>query len=218
MKRPGNRVGGGRAKGKKQQVEIELPVYQGEDRAKSLIIFVNSCRSCQLVCEMLEILGVPSVSLHAQLDQRRRLASLGKFRSNLVSVLVATDVASRGLDIPLVDLVVNYDVPRLAEDYIHRVGRTARAGRSGRSVTLVTQHDEALVHAVEERTGKQMEELGSVDEDEVVRLLNKSSKAWQAAKLKLVDSGFEEHVMLSKKRKRKQNRQAQRFAEHNSTS
>ena len=74
------------------------------------------------------------------------------------NILVATDVASRGLDIPAVDLVVNYDVPTNSKDYVHRVGRTARAGRSGRAVTLVTQYDVELFQKIEQLIGKKMEE------------------------------------------------------------
>ena len=70
----------------------------------------------------------------------------------------ATDVAARGLDIPEVALVVNFDIPRDPDDYIHRVGRTARAGRAGTSVTLVGQRDVDLVHAIEGRVGREMEE------------------------------------------------------------
>jgi len=81
--------------------------------ARSAIIFVGSCKRCQEVCQVLLELGVDAVCLHSLMDQRRRLASLGKFKSLTCRLLVATDVASRGLDIPAVDLVVNYDVPRL---------------------------------------------------------------------------------------------------------
>lgn len=70
--------------------------------------------------------GLHAVCLHSVLSQKRRLAALGKFKSSLVRILVSTDVASRGLDIPEVDLVVNYDLPRVPSDYVHRVGRTAR--------------------------------------------------------------------------------------------
>lgn len=70
--------------------------------------------------------GLPAVCLHSVMSQKRRLAALGKFKSSLVRILVSTDVASRGLDIPVVDLVVNYDLPRVPSDYVHRVGRTAR--------------------------------------------------------------------------------------------
>ena len=76
-----------------------------------------------------------------------------RFKSNHVSFLVATDVASRGLDIPSVSLVVNYDVPRNPKDYVHRVGRTARAGRGGIAYSLVTQYDVKLLTSVEDFIG-----------------------------------------------------------------
>jgi ATP-dependent RNA helicase DDX49/DBP8 len=75
------------------------------------------------------------------MSQARRLASLGKFKSHVCRILVATDVASRGLDIPQLELVINLDLPKVTSDYIHRVGRTARAGKNGRSLSLVTEHD-----------------------------------------------------------------------------
>lgn len=81
---------------------------------------------CQEITEVLLEAGLTSVCLHSIMGQKRRLAALGKFKSSLVSILVSTDVASRGLDIPEVDLVVNFDLPRVPSDYVHRVGRTAR--------------------------------------------------------------------------------------------
>ena len=73
--------------------------------------------------------------------------------------MVCTDVASRGLDVPSVDLVINYDVPKNSKDYIHRVGRTARAGRTGRAVSMVTQYDVELFQRVEHFLQKKLEEL-----------------------------------------------------------
>ena len=92
----------------------------------SAIVFCNTCRSAQLLSELLRVFKVDNVCLHSMLDQRRRSAAIGKFRNSQSSVLVCTDVASRGLDIPQVDLVVNFDLPKAPFDYIHRVGRTAR--------------------------------------------------------------------------------------------
>ena len=83
--------------------------------------------------------GLDAIPLHGKLSQSKRLGALNKFRSKSRSILVSTDVASRGLDIPHVDVVINFDIPTHSKDYIHRVGRTARAGRAGKAITFVTQ-------------------------------------------------------------------------------
>ncbi|MQM21583.1 hypothetical protein Taro_054628, partial [Colocasia esculenta] len=105
---------------------------------RSAMIFVSTCRSCHILDLLFEELGQSAVALHSHKSQSLRLAALNRFKSRQVSVLLATDVASRGLDIPTVDLVINYDIPRYPRDYIHRVGRTARAGRGGISLSFVT--------------------------------------------------------------------------------
>ncbi|RZC79644.1 hypothetical protein C5167_042219 [Papaver somniferum] len=98
---------------------------------RSAIIFVSTCRSCHLLSLLLEELEQPTVGLHSHKSQALRLSALHRFKSGQTPILLATDVASRGLDIPTVDLVINYDIPRYAQDYVHRVRRTARAGRGG---------------------------------------------------------------------------------------
>lgn len=110
-------------------------------------------RSCAVLQLMLKELEIPAVALHSQLSQMDRIKALGRFKSRYVQVLVATDVASRGLDIPWVEAVINFDVPTAAADYVHRVGRTARAGKSGLALTLVTQYDIELVHTIESTIG-----------------------------------------------------------------
>ena len=93
-------------------------------------------------------IGVSCSSLHSMKPQKERMSSLSQFKSNHTKVLIATDVASRGLDIPEVQLVVNHNVPSAARDYVHRVGRTARAGRVGRAVTLVTPTQVGLLQVI----------------------------------------------------------------------
>jgi superfamily II DNA/RNA helicase len=107
----------------------------------NIIIFCSTCSETQLVHETLQELSLPSASLHSEISQKFRLQSLEDFRNGKLKVLVTTDVCSRGLDIPSVELVINYDVPSVPEDYIHRVGRTGRAQRSGRAITIVTQYE-----------------------------------------------------------------------------
>mmetsp|Transcript_935 Transcript_935/g.2190 ORF Transcript_935/g.2190 Transcript_935/m.2190 type:complete len:700 (+) Transcript_935:147-2246(+) len=174
------------------------------DRAKLLVVFVSSCQACQTVGQTLLELGVSCSILHSGLSQPQRLAALGKFRQRTTSVLVATDVASRGLDIPQVDLVINYDVPRTPEDYIHRVGRTARAGRSGLSVTLVTQYEVKLVLAVEEHTGIKMKLLPDIDEEkDILVLLSRVTKANKMARLRIADSGIDDEIRARRQQRRR---------------
>lgn len=136
------------------------------------IIFCNRTETADLLERMLRRLSHRVTSLHSLLPQSERTANLSRFRASAAKVLVATDVAARGLDIPSVELVVNFDVPRNPDDYIHRVGRTARAGREGEAITLVGQRDVQLVLAIEERVGRQMiawEEEGVSIEGRIAR-------------------------------------------------
>ena len=129
------------------------PSVQVED-IPSTIIFTQRCATAHLLHLILTELDIPSVALHSHLSQPQRLLSLAQFRAGQVPVLVTTDVGSRGLDIPEVAMVVNFDCPRTGEDYVHRVGRTARAGRGGLAVTIVTERDVDLVKGIEEMTSE----------------------------------------------------------------
>ncbi|KAF1985322.1 dead box ATP-dependent rna helicase [Aulographum hederae CBS 113979] len=166
-----------------QQRYLQVPVIHREcylhvllstpaNVAKPTIIFCNRTTTATLIEYMLRLLDHRVTALHSGLSQPQRISNLARFRVGAARILVATDVAARGLDIPEVALVINYDVPRDPDDYIHRVGRTARAGRKGESVTVVGQRDVELVLAIEERVGKKMEkyaEEGVSIEGRVVR-------------------------------------------------
>ncbi|XP_017529984.3 probable ATP-dependent RNA helicase DDX49 isoform X1 [Manis javanica] len=125
--------------------------FQDEHEDWSIIIFTNTCKTCQILCMLLRKFNFPAVALHSMMKQKERFAALAKFKSSICRILIATDVASRGLDIPTVQVVINHNTPGLPKIYIHRVGRTARAGRQGQAITLVTQYDIHLVHAIEEQ-------------------------------------------------------------------
>lgn len=103
-------------------------------------------------------IGFTNVALHAMIKQKERLAALNKFKSNHVQILIATHVAARGLDISAVELVVNHVLPNVPKEYIHRVGRTARAGRDGMAISLITPNDIKLLHAIEDTIGKKLTE------------------------------------------------------------
>ncbi|XP_070491815.1 ATP-dependent RNA helicase DDX47 [Chironomus tepperi] len=152
----------------------------------SFIIFCSTCHATVRVALMLRALGMQAVPLHGQMSQNKRLAALNKFKAKARSILICTDVASRGLDIPHVDVVLNYDIPTHSKDYIHRVGRTARAGRSGKAITMVTQYDVELYQRIEHLLGKQLPKY-EIEEDEVMALQERVGEAQRTAKLELKD-------------------------------
>ena len=115
---------------------------------KNAIIFCNRKREVAVLHRSLLNHGFNAAALHGDLDQRARMAALEGFRTGETKLLVASDVAARGLDIPAVSHVVNYDVPHHAEDYVHRIGRTGRAGLSGTAFTLVGPGDEKSLGAI----------------------------------------------------------------------
>ncbi|KMO13104.1 DEAD/DEAH box helicase [Methylobacterium platani] len=134
------------------------------------IIFCNRKRDVAQLQKSLSNHGFNVAALHGDMDQRARMAALDAFRSGEVPLLVASDVAARGLDIPAVSHVFNFDVPHHAEDYVHRIGRTGRAGRTGTALTLIGRGDEKSLAAIETLIGQPIAwadgDLASLPEDE----------------------------------------------------
>jgi superfamily II DNA/RNA helicase len=123
---------------------------------KNAIIFCNRKREVALLHRSLVKHGFNAVALHGDMDQPARMAALDKFRKGEADLLIASDVAARGLDIPDVSHVLNFDVPFHADDYVHRIGRTGRAGKTGTAYTLVTPADTKAVAAIEKLIGQQI--------------------------------------------------------------
>ena len=113
------------------------------------LVFCKTKRRSDRVGEHLNRAGISAAVIHGNKSQNARTRALGDFKAGRVNVLVATDIAARGLDIAHLPLVINYDLPLVAEDYVHRVGRTGRAGRPGRAVSLVTTADRHLLSAIQ---------------------------------------------------------------------
>ena len=128
-----------------------------ERELKQAIVFVNSKLGCARLARSLEREGLKTNALHGDKSQDERLKALDAFKRGEVDVLVCTDVAARGLDIADLPAVFNFDVPFNAEDYVHRIGRTGRAGASGLAVTLVTRDDTRLVSDIEKLIKKKIE-------------------------------------------------------------
>lgn len=131
-----------------------------KEAVTNALIFCNRKRDVATLYRSLEKDGFSAGALHGDMDQYKRMEWLAKFRDGEINVLVCSDVAARGLDIPTVSHVFNYDVPSHSEDYVHRVGRTGRAGRKGASITLVTDHDEKQMAEIEKLIGRKIPREG----------------------------------------------------------
>ncbi|KAL6430925.1 hypothetical protein ACFW04_007012 [Cataglyphis niger] len=162
--------------------DVYLVHILNELAGNSFMIFCGTCNNTVRTALLLRNLGFTAVPLHGQMSQNKRIAALTKFKAKNRSILISTDVASRGLDIPHVDIVINFDIPTHSKDYIHRVGRTARAGRSGRSITFVTQYDVELYQRIEQLISKQLP-LYPTEEEEVMLLQERVSEAQRIVKM-----------------------------------
>jgi superfamily II DNA/RNA helicase len=128
-------------------------VIRNADNFKNAIIFCNRKREVALLHRSLVKHGFNAVALHGDMEQPARMAALDKFRKGEADLLIASDVAARGLDIPDVSHVFNFDVPFHPDDYIHRIGRTGRAGKSGTAFTIATSADHKAIAAIEKLIG-----------------------------------------------------------------
>lgn len=184
-------------------------LLRNEFPTESTIIFTRTIMSCQVVASAVErfLADMPDntgkvACLHSMLEgQSRRFAALGKFRNQHARILVATDVASRGLDIPTVNVVINFELPADIANYVHRVGRAGRAGRSGRAVSLVSEAEVELLQAIETETDVSMEPLECVEET-VLKLLSATSSARREAEAMLNDIGFEDKIKERRKKRK----------------
>jgi superfamily II DNA/RNA helicase len=129
-------------------------LIRSADNLTNAIIFCNRKREVATLHRSLVSHGFSAIALHGDMDQSARTAALDQFRRGEVKLLVASDVAARGLDIPAVSHVFNFDVPHHPDDYVHRIGRTGRAGRSGTAITIVAPADGKAVAAIEQLTGQ----------------------------------------------------------------
>ncbi len=139
-------------------------LIRDQDNLKNGIIFCNRKRDVSELFRSLDRHGFSVGALHGDMDQRSRMAMLHNFKENKIQLLVASDVAARGLDIPDVSHVFNFDVPIHAEDYVHRIGRTGRAGREGNAFTLVSKPDTKHLHAIQDLIKTEIEWLSPIPE------------------------------------------------------
>ncbi|HLU25104.1 MAG TPA: DEAD/DEAH box helicase [Longimicrobiales bacterium] len=141
---------------RKPALLLELLRRPGMDH---VLVFTRTKRTADLLLARLKDAGIRAAVLHGDKDMRQRTDALAAFAEGRVPVLVATDVAQRGLDIEGISHVINYDVPQDPEDYVHRIGRTGRAGATGTAITFMTAAELAFVHAIERVIGFKLERV-----------------------------------------------------------
>uniref|UniRef100_A0A0N5A9Z4 RNA helicase n=1 Tax=Syphacia muris TaxID=451379 RepID=A0A0N5A9Z4_9BILA len=174
-------------------------VFHQRHPNSAILIFSHTCKECQALAIMFAGLGFQVGSLHSQISQRDRLSALTKFRSGRIRILICTDVAARGLDIQHVDLVINHNVPQNPKVYVHRVGRSARAGRFGGAITFVTQYDISLLQEVEKLIGKKLDKL-DVSDKKVKQYVTQVLVTKREAELKLEQQNFGERKLINKRK------------------
>ena len=160
----------------RQKFKALRRLIETQDVGKA-IIFCNRKREVASLRRQLERVGLNVRDIHGDLDQAQRTQALDAFKKGEIDFLVATDVAARGLDIARLPCVINYDVPIHADDYIHRIGRTARAGREGRAFTLALPEEGRFVDAITRLTGKQMPRLEIGDMEQPMLTSERSGPA-----------------------------------------
>ncbi|MDA7963884.1 DEAD/DEAH box helicase [Ruegeria sp.] len=136
------------------------------DKCTNAIIFCNRKTDVDICAKSLKKYGYNAAAIHGDLDQSQRMKTLDGFRDGSLRLLVASDVAARGLDIPSVSHVFNFDVPGHAEDYVHRIGRTGRAGREGKAITICSGRDEKALDAIEKLIQKDIPRIDNPVKDE----------------------------------------------------
>lgn len=147
-----------RADSEKRKLLRAMIDAEGE-RCTNAIVFCNRKTDVDICAKSLKKYGYNAAAIHGDLDQSHRTKTLDAFRDGALTLLVASDVAARGLDIPSVSHVFNFDVPGHAEDYVHRIGRTGRAGREGKAITLCSPRDDKALDAVEKLIQKEIPRL-----------------------------------------------------------
>ena len=162
------------------------------------IVFCNRKTDVDIVHKSLKKHGYNAESIHGDLSQIQRTKTLDGFRDGSIRLLIASDVAARGLDIPSVSHVFNYDVPNNAEDYVHRIGRTGRAGRKGKAMTISTPKDDKLIDAINDLMGSNIP-MGNIN---VVEKPNHSSKTDKSQRGKSSENTSKPSIKISSKDKK----------------
>ncbi|MEE1884261.1 DEAD/DEAH box helicase [Pedobacter flavus] len=166
------------AEGIDQQIYLahddhKIPLLQKilkEGDYKSIIVFASTKEKVKKLGKSLRQLGLNAEAFHSDLDQKEREQILLKFKNRNLPVIIGTDVLSRGIDVEGIDLVVNFDAPQDAEDYVHRIGRTARAATKGTAITFINQRDKRRLENIEQLIGNKIKQIPLPDEIKAIEI------------------------------------------------
>jgi ATP-dependent RNA helicase RhlE len=169
-----------------------------ENPDKKILVFVRTKVRAERVCKAMERVNIAGDTIHSDKDQNKRSAVMQSFRSGDNKVLIATDVSARGIDIPNVDYVVNYDLPEQTENYVHRVGRTGRGTQRGHAVSFCSEEEKPLLEEIEGFLGSPIEvfEVEKDDYKETLATSKESHADWKTLMRQAEEDG-------RKKRKKK---------------
>jgi superfamily II DNA/RNA helicase len=149
---------------REQKVKLLKHLLAERKDYDSILIFSSTKREVTEIVTALYNYGFPARGISSDLDQDKREEVMGKFRAKRIRILVATNIMSRGIDVKEINLVINYDLPHDAEDYVHRIGRTARVNAKGEAITLVTQKEMHKLKKIEQLIGAAIPRLQPPDE------------------------------------------------------
>lgn len=171
-----------------------------EHPESKILVFVRTKVRAERVCKAMKRVNIESLTIHGDKDQKERSKVMGQFRQGKIKILIATDVSARGIDIPNVDYVVNYDLPDKAENYVHRVGRTGRGKEKGIAFSFCSTEEKEMLAEIETFLGKKIEVMG-IDKNDYVETLEESSENKKS--LQDLMSEIEEWESGKKKKKRR---------------
>jgi ATP-dependent RNA helicase RhlE len=171
---------------------------------KKILVFVRTKVRAERVCKAMERVEIKSETIHSDKEQGDRFQVMTRFKSGETKVLIATDVSARGIDIPSVDYVVNYDLPEKSENYVHRVGRTGRGTQKGFAVSFCSEEEKEVLTEIEGFLGKPIEvlEIDKADYSATLDFSNDINSDWKSL-LKEADKDEEEYLKKKKKRRKK---------------
>lgn len=178
-----------------QKISLVIQLLQIHD-ANGIMIFCNTKKMVDELTTELNKAGFPALGLHGDMKQEMRSMVMGRFKRGMVKVLIATDVAARGIDVDSMDVVINYDVPQELEYYVHRIGRTGRAGKEGLAITLVTRRQRYAIRQIERLSNSEIKETPLPTKEQLnavlVQKLAADIRQWSSAERgKLFDIAYE---------------------------